>query len=274
MKPSLKVWILEPPLAPLAPTLLLSFHLWLKPTAWKGLKQLYSLCMIFNTETHASVCFSFLLNFFALMTYLGCSKNLSLEGFACSLVCRSRKRRRSRGERGRVIFPLYLNFRQPSLLLLWYSCFYHPPVNQREFVWAVKEWHEVSYGASQAILSSACLGLHHVQLPACPHMHDRLKEQHVCRSCDAVHLNLWMLSHTSSCTCPLAPQVRRLFQPVHRCEWRSKDHGDQGYSNSSNMLKATRFWQQQYQVSKCYSGCNLRRPQWMLNVAENITTSI
>lgn len=73
-----KYEVLEPPLARLAPTLLFCFHLCLKTTAWKDLKQSYSPCMISHTENHVatSLCLSLLLNFYALMTYLGCSKNL------------------------------------------------------------------------------------------------------------------------------------------------------------------------------------------------------
>lgn len=170
--------------------------------------------------------------------------------------------------KGRVIFPLYLNFWQPSLLLLWYSCFYHPSANQREFVWAVKEWHEISDGASQEILSSVCLGLHYVQLPACPYMHVHLKEQHICSNCINGHLNLWMLNLTPSSTWPLAHQAKHLFQPVYICEWRSKGRGDQGNLNSPNMLKATRLWQLWYQVSNCFSDCNLGKPRGQLDVAE------
>lgn len=78
-------------------------------------------------------------------------------------VVEKMERAEVRGE----VFSFGSNFWQLRLLLLRYCRFYHTTANQREFVQAIKEWHKVSNRADQPILSTAHLGLHHVQLSVC-----------------------------------------------------------------------------------------------------------
>lgn len=90
-----------------------------KTTAWKDLKQSHSPCMISHTENHVAtaLCLSFLLVFCALMTYLGCSKNLSLIAY---VEVEKGEGAEVRGEDG---LSFASNFWQLRLLLLQYSRF-------------------------------------------------------------------------------------------------------------------------------------------------------